>query len=87
MQVGAPLRAREDIAQTGAALRDAMTTLLHQAQQHYPMQPGAYWVPRRLGGTAPTPAETARMEADEAAARAAAAAAKKAANRAGRPGR
>ncbi|GAB4983873.1 hypothetical protein JHV675_48380 [Mycobacterium avium subsp. hominissuis] len=51
------------------------------------MQPGAYWVPRRLGGTAPTPAEAARMEADEAAARAAAAAAKKAANRAGRPGR
>ncbi|WP_460015783.1 lysophospholipid acyltransferase family protein, partial [Mycobacterium avium] len=87
VQVGAPLRAREDIAQTDAALRDAMTTLLHQAQQHYPMQPGAYWVPRRLGGTAPTPAEAARMEADEAAARAAAAAAKKAANRAGRPGR
>lgn len=87
VQVGAPLRARDEIAQTNAALRDAMTTLLHQAQEQYPMQPGAYWVPRRLGGTAPTPAEAARMESDEAAARAAAAAAKKAANRAGRPGR
>jgi hypothetical protein len=48
-----------------------MTALLHLAQQHYPNEPGAYWVPRRLGGTAPTMAEAARMEASEAAARSA----------------
>ncbi|HET9888882.1 MAG TPA: lysophospholipid acyltransferase family protein [Mycobacterium sp.] len=71
VQVGAPVRAREDIAQTDAALRDSMTTLLHRAQEQYPGEPGAYWLPRRLGGGAPTPAEAARMEATEAAARSA----------------
>lgn len=81
VQVGAPLQVREDIAQTDAALRDSMTTLLHEAQRDYPHEPGAYWVPHRLGGTAPTRAEAARIEADEAAARSA----KKAANRADRP--
>jgi hypothetical protein len=30
---------------------------------------GAYWVPSRLGGGAPTLAEAARLEAQEAAAR------------------
>jgi 1-acyl-sn-glycerol-3-phosphate acyltransferase len=71
VQVGAPLRAGEDIAQTNAALRASMTTLLHQAQQRYPHQPGAHWVPRRLGGGAPTLAQAAQMEADEVAARSA----------------
>lgn len=71
VQVGAPLPAREDIAQTDAALRDSMTTLLHRAQEDYPGEPGAYWMPRRLGGGAPTLAEAARMEATEAADRSA----------------
>ncbi len=70
VRVGPPLRARAGVAETGAALRAAMTTLLHQVQERYPHEPGAYWVPRRLGGGAPTPAEAARIEADEAAARA-----------------
>ena len=34
--VGAPLHAGEDIAQADAALRESMTTLLHQVQQSYP---------------------------------------------------
>ncbi|BBY40321.1 1-acyl-sn-glycerol-3-phosphate acyltransferase [Mycobacterium mantenii] len=71
VQVGAPLSAREDIARTDAALRDAMTTLLHRAQQHDPGESGAYWMPHRLGGGAPTPAEAACIEATEAAARSA----------------
>jgi hypothetical protein len=33
-------------------------------------EPGAYWVPRRLGGGAPTPAEAAAMDAQERAKRA-----------------
>jgi 1-acyl-sn-glycerol-3-phosphate acyltransferase len=70
VRVGPPLRAHAGVAETGAALRAAMTTLLHQVQERYPHEPGAYWVPRRLGGGAPTPAEAARIEADEAAARA-----------------
>lgn len=71
VQVGAPITAHEDIAQTNAALRDSMTTLLRRAQQHYPGEPGAYWMPQRLGGGAPTLAEAARVEATEAAARSA----------------
>ncbi|WP_407687855.1 lysophospholipid acyltransferase family protein [Mycobacterium sp. HUMS_1102779] len=70
VRVGAPLRADADVAETGAALRAAMTKLLHQAQERYPHEPGAHWVPHRLGGGAPTPAEAARIEAAEAAARA-----------------
>jgi 1-acyl-sn-glycerol-3-phosphate acyltransferase len=69
--VGAPLRAAEDIAQTDAELRESMTTLLHRVQQQYPHPAGAYWVPYRLGGAAPTLAEAAQLDADEAAARAA----------------
>jgi 1-acyl-sn-glycerol-3-phosphate acyltransferase len=61
--VGAPLHAAEDIAQTDAALRESMATLLHQVQQSYPHPAGQYWVPHRLGGGAPTVAEAARMDA------------------------
>ncbi len=71
VSVGAPLRATKDIAQTDAALRESMNTLLNQVQQRYPHPTGAYWVPHRLGGGAPTLDEAARIEADEAAARAA----------------
>ena len=69
MQVGPPLRAADDVARTNAALRDSMTALLDRAQQGYPRPPGTYWVPRRLGGGAPTLAEAAQIEADEVAAR------------------
>jgi 1-acyl-sn-glycerol-3-phosphate acyltransferase len=71
VQVGAPLHPASDFARTGAALRESMTALLHRAQEDYPHEPGAWWVPHRLGGGAPTLAEAARIEADEAAARSA----------------
>jgi len=71
VRVGPPVPAGDDIAATGATLRAAMATLLHEVQEHYPHDSGAYWVPRRLGGGAPTPAEAARIEAEEATARAA----------------
>ncbi|HYB36041.1 MAG TPA: lysophospholipid acyltransferase family protein [Mycobacterium sp.] len=69
--VGAPLSAADTIEQTNAALRAAMTSLLHRSQEEYPHPEGAYWVPRRLGGSAPTLTEAARMDAEETAARAA----------------
>ena len=69
VQVGPPLQAAEDISGTDAALRASMTALLDQVQQRYPHPPGVYWAPRRLGGGAPTLAEAAQIEADEAAAR------------------
>jgi 1-acyl-sn-glycerol-3-phosphate acyltransferase len=87
VEVGAPLRARDDTARTDAALRESMTTLLHQVQERYPCESGAYWVPRRLGGAAPTLAQAAQIEADEAAARSAARSVKEADGRAGRSSR
>jgi len=69
--VGTPFRAAEDVAQTDAALRESMATLLHEAQEQYHHPAGAYWVPRRLGGGAPTLAEAVRINAAEAAAKAA----------------
>jgi 1-acyl-sn-glycerol-3-phosphate acyltransferase len=69
--VGPPVRAAEDISATEAELRKSMTTLLYRAQQDYAHPAGAYWVPHRLGGGAPTLAEAARIEVEEAAARAA----------------
>ncbi|QUR69387.1 lysophospholipid acyltransferase family protein [Mycobacterium spongiae] len=69
--VGTPLRVGEDIAATEAVLRESMNSLLYQVQQDYSHPAGAYWVPRRLGGGAPTLAEAARLDADEAAAKAA----------------
>ena len=71
VRVGAPLRAGADIEATNAALRESMTTLLYQVQQRYPHPAGQYWVPRRLGGGAPTVADAARMDADELVAKAA----------------
>jgi 1-acyl-sn-glycerol-3-phosphate acyltransferase len=71
VQVGPPLQPDEDISRTDAALRESMTALLYQAQERYPHPAGEYWVPHRLGGGAPTMAEAAQIEADEAAARAA----------------
>jgi 1-acyl-sn-glycerol-3-phosphate acyltransferase len=71
VRVGPALRATDDTAQTDNALRDAMNKLLHEAQQQYPHPVGEFWVPHRLGGTAPTMAQAAAIEADEAAARAA----------------
>jgi 1-acyl-sn-glycerol-3-phosphate acyltransferase len=71
VQVGPPLRAASDFAGTNAALRESMTTLLNQAQQGYPHPAGEYWVPRRLGGGAPTLAEAAQLDAEELAAKAA----------------
>jgi 1-acyl-sn-glycerol-3-phosphate acyltransferase len=59
-----------------AALRDEMTSVLYRVQQEYPHPEGAYWVPRRLGGGAPSPADATRLEEKEAAVRAASRAAR-----------
>jgi hypothetical protein len=44
-------------------LRAEMADLLHAVQQSYDHPEGAYWVPRRLGGGAPT-MEQARVRED-----------------------
>ena len=68
--VGTPLYATESIDDTGAAMREAMNTLLRKVQQEYPHPEGAYWVPRRLGGSAPTMEEAKVLEEAELAERA-----------------
>ncbi|OAN32931.1 lysophospholipid acyltransferase family protein [Mycolicibacterium iranicum] len=60
----APHRAAAD------TLRASMTQLLYDAQAGYEQPPGAFWLPRRLGGGAPTPEEAAVMEEAELAERA-----------------
>jgi 1-acyl-sn-glycerol-3-phosphate acyltransferase len=70
VRVGAPLSARESVAATDTAMREAMTALLHGVQQSYDHPPGAYWVPRRLGGAAPTPTEAKALDEAELAERA-----------------
>ena len=68
--VGTPVRAAGTIHDTSAAMRAAMTTLLYKVQEEYPHPEGAYWVPRRLGGSAPTIEEAKALEEAELAARA-----------------
>jgi 1-acyl-sn-glycerol-3-phosphate acyltransferase len=68
--VGNPLYAGDTIEQTNAAMREAMTSLLHRVQEDYPHPVGAYWVPRRMGGTAPTLSEAKVLDEMELAERA-----------------
>jgi 1-acyl-sn-glycerol-3-phosphate acyltransferase len=68
--VGEPLHATDSVEQTDAALREAMTELLQRAQFGYPQPAGEYWVPRRLGGSAPTLAEAKLLDEEELADRA-----------------
>ncbi len=65
VRVGAPLLPVGTPAELDASMRAAMTTMLHEVQEQYPHPGGAHWVPRRLGGGAPTPAEAARIEEAE----------------------
>jgi 1-acyl-sn-glycerol-3-phosphate acyltransferase len=57
-KIGAPMPPADTVEHTNAALREAMTALLYRVQEQYPHPQGAYWVPRRLGGGAPTPEES-----------------------------
>ena len=69
VRVGRPIPAAGTPAALDSALRAQMTTLLHEVQERYPHPPGAYWVPHRLGGGAPTPAQASLREDAEKAAR------------------
>ena len=46
-----------------------MEALLHEAQRTYPDQPSGeddrWWLPARLGGTAPTPEVAAKLDEEE----------------------
>jgi 1-acyl-sn-glycerol-3-phosphate acyltransferase len=68
--VGPPFPAADTFDETSAVLREAMTRLLHRVQEEYPHPQGAYWVPRRMGGSAPTLAEAKALDEAELAERA-----------------
>jgi 1-acyl-sn-glycerol-3-phosphate acyltransferase len=51
---GPPLAPQGTPEQLNIMLRSAMNELLHRVQEEYPHPDGEYWVPRRLGGNAPT---------------------------------
>jgi 1-acyl-sn-glycerol-3-phosphate acyltransferase len=64
-KIGRPLWPSGSIEQTNAELRRVMAELLEQAQQEYPHPAGAFWVPRRLGGSEPTMTEALAMREAE----------------------
>ncbi len=61
---------RDDHEANTALLRERMAALLDQVQREYPDQPSGpddrWWLPAHLGGTAPTPAEAAELDAEPA---------------------
>lgn len=67
---GQALSPTGDSEQLNARLRQTMESMLYRVQEEYPHPPGAYWVPRRLGGSAPSPKESSRLRAIELAERA-----------------
>ena len=70
--VGTPIHVgpQDDLDEVGAHLHSVMSTMLDDAIALYPQQPSGpddrWWIPARLGGTAPTLAEATRMDRLEA---------------------
>ena len=77
MAVGEPILPTLPAAELTALLHSRMQHLLERVQDSYGPHPaGEFWVPHRLGGGAPTLAEAARLDTEEASQRAAARAAR-----------
>jgi 1-acyl-sn-glycerol-3-phosphate acyltransferase len=70
--VGEPIEPTLATEELKGLLHSRMQHLLERAQELYGPHPaGEFWVPHRLGGGAPSLAEAARLEAEEAALKAA----------------
>jgi 1-acyl-sn-glycerol-3-phosphate acyltransferase len=75
VRVGEPMHptGEDPVAET-EALREVMKRMLDEVIEAYPEEerpPGSWWTPARYGGSAPTPEEADRLDAEEQAARAA----------------
>jgi 1-acyl-sn-glycerol-3-phosphate acyltransferase len=68
--IGPPLPPGNDHDALNATLRQAMQAMLYWAQENYPHPEGEPWVPRRLGGSAPTQDESREFRVAELAERA-----------------
>lgn len=64
--VGDPIQPYEPVSTLTECLRRTMQQLLTSIQQDYHHEPGAHWVPARLGGSAPAPADADKMDAKKA---------------------
>ncbi|SIN47581.1 Putative acyltransferase [Mycobacteroides abscessus subsp. abscessus] len=85
--VGAPIAPTLPVSELTALLHARMQHLLLEVQDDYGPHPaGEYWVPHRLGGSAPTLAEAARWDAQDAAERKAQRAAREAEKQAQKDG-
>jgi 1-acyl-sn-glycerol-3-phosphate acyltransferase len=62
---GRPLPPRGSAEELNVALREAMNALLYRVQEEYPHPEGEYWVPRRLGGTAPNQDDSQKLRTAE----------------------
>ncbi|MVU79760.1 1-acyl-sn-glycerol-3-phosphate acyltransferase [Nocardia sp. ET3-3] len=69
--VGKPIQPYEPASALTEELHKTMESMLLDLQKDYTHEPGAYWVPARLGGSAPTLEEANAMDAAEAAEKAA----------------
>lgn len=70
--IGEPIPPTLPVPDLLALLHSRMRQLLEQVQDAYgPYPAGEFWVPHRLGGGAPAPAEATRLDAAEAAVKAA----------------
>ncbi|WP_188829411.1 lysophospholipid acyltransferase family protein [Nocardia camponoti] len=67
--VGTPIKPYEPADALTAELRSTMQAMLADLQESYEHEPGAYWVPARLGGSAPTLEEANVLDEEEAAER------------------
>ncbi|OZC49193.1 MULTISPECIES: 1-acyl-sn-glycerol-3-phosphate acyltransferase [unclassified Rhodococcus (in: high G+C Gram-positive bacteria)] len=67
--VGAPLEPVGPANELTEKLHSTMKEMLLELQDGYPHEQGAYWVPARLGGSAPTLEEADKLDAADAAAR------------------
>jgi 1-acyl-sn-glycerol-3-phosphate acyltransferase len=68
--VGAPFTPAGTVEAVMAELREEMTALLYRVRADYPRADGEYWVPRLLGGSAPTLEEARVLDDAELAERA-----------------
>ncbi|CAN5236484.1 lysophospholipid acyltransferase family protein [soil metagenome] len=70
VRVGPALPPKGPAVHLDDTMRAAMAAVLAGVQRDYPAPDGAYWVPKRLGGTAPTPEEALMLDQEELAQRA-----------------
>jgi 1-acyl-sn-glycerol-3-phosphate acyltransferase len=68
--VGRPIPPQGTPEQLNDVLRQAMNAILYRVQEEYPHPEGEYWVPRRLGGGAPSPDDSRQIRLAELAERA-----------------